>query len=165
MSKKRRWLPIVLGVVILFGFAVIGLFIAGAAWFAQNVDYADASEQEAIARFAEVRQRYVARPPLLTFDGGLRYTEGQLPAVSATAGEISSLRVLVWNPNDRRVAAVTIPFWLIRMNSGPIEFNDYADGVGSGGVTLYAEDIEKYGPGLLLDTTSPSGERILAWTE
>jgi hypothetical protein len=33
------------------------------------------------------------------------------------------------------------------------------------GVDLRPEDIEKFGPGIVLDTTSPSGERVLVWTQ
>jgi hypothetical protein len=73
--------------------------------------------------------------------------------------------VLVWDPRENRLVSVAIPFWLLRLKSGPIEFSAYASGWDDDRVDLRPEEIERYGPGIILDTTSPKGERVLLWAE
>jgi hypothetical protein len=72
---------------------------------------------------------------------------------------------MVWDDDDERLMSFSMPFWLLRMKSTPIEFSSYASGMDDGGVDLRPEDIEKYGPGIILDTTSRQGERVLLWAQ
>ena len=55
---------------------------------------------------------------------------------------------------DSRAAALVefaLPFWLLRLTSGPILFSSYASGFDDAGVSIRPEDIERPGP-----KTSPS---------
>ncbi|MCA1584816.1 MAG: hypothetical protein LC791_08610 [Acidobacteria bacterium] len=76
-----------------------------------------------------------------------------------------TLHVLAWDPDEERLARISLPFWLLRMKSTPIELAAYASGLDDEGVELSAEDIEKYGPGIVLDHTTSSGERVLFWAQ
>ena len=51
------------------------------------------------------------------------------------------------------------------MKSDPIQFSAYASGLDEEGVSLRPEDIEKYGPGIILDTRTRDGERVLVWAQ
>jgi hypothetical protein len=165
MSKRRRWIPIVAGIAIFFVFLIIGGVIAGVAFFQQNVQMETASEGEALSEFDKVRQRFAGRAPLLEMRNGRPGYHPNRPAPPSNPAEIDSLHVLAWDPEDEHLARVTIPFWLVRMKSGPIEFSAYASGLDDERVNLTPADIEKYGPGIILDATSRHGERILLWTQ
>jgi hypothetical protein len=51
------------------------------------------------------------------------------------------------------------------MKSGTISFSSYASGIDDAGVKLRPEDIERHGPGILLDFTKPREGRVLVWAE
>jgi hypothetical protein len=165
MATKRRWLPIVVGVLILLAFVAIGVVIAGVAWFQQNVHVAETTEGDALREFDAILAKHPGRAPLLEFaDGTPRYTGGVAPAPAAQRVQLQAINVLVWSPREDELTRVSLPFWLVRLKSEPIRLSAYASGLDDEGVSLRPEDIERFGPGIILDMTSPSRERILVWT-
>jgi hypothetical protein len=60
---------------------------------------------------------------------------------------------------------VTLPFWLLRLKNrhASIDFNgkqmDLED------LKLTVADLERYGPTLIIDQTSPDGTRVLVWSQ
>ena len=61
---------------------------------------------------------------------------------------------------------VTIPFWLLRLKVGgtTIDLNrggkmDLED------LKLSVEDLERFGPTLIVDHSSRDGERVLVWSQ
>ena len=161
---KRRWVPIVLGVLILLAFLVVGLVIVAATWFQQNVEVQTTTLAGADTEFEAVRQKHQGRAPLLELtDGVARYSSGKPPETRSSV-KLETLNVLVWDPNDEKLARFTLPFWLVRLKSDPIQFSAYASGMDEG-VNIRPEEIEKFGPGIILDTTTSSGDRVLLWTQ
>jgi hypothetical protein len=164
-SKRRNWLWIIFGVFIVLVFIGIGAIIATTAWVSQNLTITETSEGSALKEFEDVRARFPNRPPLLELRNGRpAYTAGA-PPKSASSTSLDRLHVLVWDPDENRLANVAIPFWFLRLKSGPIEFSGYASGLDDEGVNLSPEDIERHWPGIILDATSPQGERILLWAQ
>lgn len=164
-TKRRNWLWIIVGVFIVLIFIGIGAVIATTAWVQQNLTVADSSESNAEQEFDSIRAKFSGRPPLLEMrDGRPVYTAGQPPA-TASATSLSRLHVLAWDPNEGKLVSVAIPFWFLRLKSGPIEFSSYTAGWNDGTVDLTPEQIERHGPGIILDTTSPKGERVLLWAQ
>jgi hypothetical protein len=163
---KRRWVPIVLGVLILLAFLVVGIVIVAAAWFQQNVQVQTTTLTSADTEFEAVRQKYPGRAPLLELNDGVpRYSSGKPPVASTAAVKLETFNVLAWDPDEEKLARFTLPFWLLRMKSDPIQFSSYASGMDDDGVNIRPEDIEKFGPGIILDTTTRSGDRVLLWTQ
>ena len=168
---KRRWVPIVIGVVILIGFLIIGIIVAISAWFSQNVQFQTTSKAAAQVEFDSVVQRFANKPSMLELDDRVpRFRGGQKPAKPATKTPIEALHVMVWDPDDEQLGRFTIPFWLVRMKEGPIEFGAYASGMDDDGrsfapANVHVEDLENYGPGIILDFSTPSGERVLLWAQ
>jgi hypothetical protein len=168
MATKRRWVPIVFGVLILIGFLVIGVIVAGVVLFQQSVQTMTSSEADAEREFTIVRDKYSSRAPLLEMNNGVpRYTGGTAPAASAQPVTLETLNVMVWDPREEELTRIALPFWLLRMKSDPIRLSAYASGMDDDGVSLRPEDIERYGAGIVLDmtTTTPTRARILVWTQ
>ena len=61
--------------------------------------------------------------------------------------------------------SLSIPFWVLRLKTTPIQFSSYASGFDENGVKLRPEDIERHGAGIILDTNTPKGERVLLWAQ
>lgn len=166
MSKRRNWPWILFGVGVVIVVIGIAAIVATTAWVQQNLTVQESNDVEAEREFDAVRARFAGRPPLLELrDGRPVYTGGKPPEAQTSPAPIDRLHVLVWDPNDRRLASFAMPFWFLRLKSGPIEFSAYASGLDDEAVNLRPEDIEKFGPGIVIDTASPSGERVLVWTQ
>jgi len=78
---------------------------------------------------------------------------------------ITTLHVIAWDSDERRLAKFDIPWWMLRLKSGTISFGSYASGLDDAGVKLSPRDIERHGPGILLDFTERREGRVLVWAE
>jgi hypothetical protein len=157
-KETARALMIVAGVVILL--VIVGL--GSAVWlFTQTIDRADADEQSADAAFSEVRQRFGNPKPILDVKDGEPVLTRKPPDV-AHPSRLSMLHVIAWDPDDEGLTRVDLPFWLIRLKSGPIEISSKS---GFEDLNLTVEDLERFGPALLVDHVGRGGDRVLIWTE
>ena len=147
-------------------FVAIGVIVASIAWFQENIEIERISEGNAGEEFDKVLKRFPGREPLLELRNGVpRYTKERDAPPSAQGESLSRLHILVWDPDEQHLARIALPFWLLRMKSDPIQFSAYASGLDENGVDLRPEDIERYGPGIILDTRSRDGERVLLWAQ
>jgi hypothetical protein len=162
MKKETvRTLTIVVGLLILV--TVLGL--GSAVWlFTQTVDVGKADERTAAEEFDRVRASFTGVTPVL----GVRDNEPVLartPPEAASGARLTTLHVLHWDPDDDSFARIDVPFWLIRLKSGPIEIYSEGNVVGDGHLGLTVEELERFGPTLVMDHEGRGGERLLVWTE
>ena len=171
MNKRTKgFLWIALGVVclvVMVGAAVIG----GLAYVAYQqfalkqsvVEPADAAQQldQLRAQFhAPARLQFAWKP-----DGPPDVTI-QRPPTNSTAS-LTSLHVAAFDPHERHLVRVTMPFWLVRVAFGKMriagaEILNHLD-TPSGRLT--PADIEAFGPGLLVDDKRQDGTQVLIWTD
>jgi hypothetical protein len=157
-KDTARILMIVAGVVILLGIVAIG----SAAWlFSQTVNLGKADEGKVEATFAQIRRQFGGAKPILDVQDGEPVLTRQPPA-SAPASRLSTLHVVAWDPDDEGLTRVDLPFWLVRLKSGPIEISSKS---GFDDLNLTVDELERFGPALLVDHVSRSGDRVLIWTE
>lgn len=157
-KETARTLTLIAGLVILLG--VLGL--GSAIWlFTRSVSTRQADKATAEAEFARVRRQFGDAGPILDIRGGDPVIVRR-PARSADAN-LSAMHVLHWDPEDESFTRVDIPFWFLRLKATPIELGS---GVGyQGELDLTVEDLERFGPAIVLDHTGRGGNRILIWTE
>jgi hypothetical protein len=157
-KETARALMIVVGVAILL--VVVGL--ASAVWlFTQTVEHATAREADVERTFDQIRQRFGGIPPLLDVRDGEPTLARPRPATPFTSN-LTTLHVIAWDPDDEGLVRVDLPFWLLRLKSGPIELSSEA---GFNDLELTVEDLERYGPTLVVDHVGRGGDRVLIWTE
>jgi len=162
--KARRWAPIVFGVTVFVVFVVISVVVLGVAWFRQHLDVEAASSEHATTAFAEVRQRFTGKPPLLEMHGSA-VARSNPPAEDAPRATLTTLHVLAWEAKEARLARFDIPFWLLRLKETPIRFGTYASGLDELKISLTASEIERYGPGIIVDIEREGRDRALLWVE
>lgn len=87
----------------------------------------------------------------------------------ARRGRASHLNVLAWDPSDREMVRVSVPLWLVHNIEHDIDWDDEG-GEGHDHERwrrqmgkLRWEDIERAGPGILLEVTEDEGDRVLVW--
>ena len=81
--------------------------------------------------------------------------------------EIHAARVLAFDPRAGKLVRASVPFWLLRMApSRNLSFHSGGFDFDSDGMRLTVDDIERAGPGLLLDGRDRrDGTLVLVWTE
>jgi hypothetical protein len=165
VAARRRWVLIAFGVLILVVFIGIGAFIGVTAWVQQNLQVDTRTAADAEQEFASVRKEFPDRSPLLEMhEGRPQFTAEHDKLPPAPSAHLETLHVLAWDADKGRLARFRVPFWFIRMKSEPFRLSAYASGFDDR-LDLRAEDIEKYGPGIILDTERPSGDRVLLWAQ
>ena len=87
------------------------------------------------------------------------------PPPDAPRIALSTLHVLAWDAGDARLARFEIPFWFLRLKEGPIRFGNYASGLDELKITLTVAEMERYGPGILMDISRTGRDRALLWAD
>jgi hypothetical protein len=160
-TTKRRWVPIVGGVVALLVLLGIVAATVSIVWLRERTTLSrDVSVTRASEAFAAAAQRFADPRPAIEL-GDDRRPRPAAGTPRRNPGSIGDLRVLAWGAKEHALADVTLPLWLLRLKSGPIVFGSYVSGLDDRGVRLTAEEIERLGPGVLIDFTTPSGDRVL----
>ena len=161
MAKKRSTLFwVIVGVV----FCAVVLFAGGLVWFFTSaLERSPADEATATARFQELHDRFSGVTPIFAMGPNGPVLNRQPPPKRAT-GQLRSMQMLGWDRNDEELVRVTIPFWMIRMKPGNINVSS-GDGNRSVRLSLSADDLEGYGPTLLLEHTDEEGYHLVLWTE
>ena len=162
--KARRWAPVVFGVAVFAVFVAICAVVVGVVWFRDHLSIEEASDTGAEAAFEAVRQQYTARAPLLEMHG-TSPPRSNPPPPDAPRIALSTLHVLAWDAGDARLARFEIPFWFLRLKEGPIRFGNYASGLDELKITLTVAEMERYGPGILMDISRTGRDRALLWAD
>jgi hypothetical protein len=58
-----------------------------------------------------------------------------------------------------------IPFWLLRLKMRGTRFDFGGNNVDLAKLRITVEDLERYGPTLILDHKEPDGSRVLIWSQ
>jgi hypothetical protein len=162
MKKETfRTILIVVGVLVLL--AIVGL--GSAAWlFMRGFETSQADAASATETFDDVRNRFAGTSPVLVIEDD-RPTVARKPPAQSNGVRLTALRILVWDPEDERVARIELPFWLLRLKSGPIEIAADRDWMEETELGLTIEELERYGSTLVLDHQARDGARLIVWTE
>jgi hypothetical protein len=162
-TKRRRWPIVLAGVAVVITVLVIALAVAGTLFVRNNVQVAEGTSRErAEAAFEAARRPFADQRPLLVLGDDTRPALAPGAGNRRNPGTVSTLHVLAWDADKGSLATVTVPLWLLAMKPGPIVFGDYvSDAWKTDSVRLDVKDLERYGPGVVLDVTAPDGEHVL----
>lgn len=170
MSTKKTWISIVVAVVIILGLLALTV-VGGTAFFIyRHVDATFTSEMTAEQEFAAARARFEGQRPLIEIrrdtDEPILHRD-LLKDAKMPEKPLESLRVLAYDDNAGKLVRVSIPFWLLRLF--PSKNLSFLSGEGidldTHRIRLTMDDLERRGPGLLLDQKDRRGSHVLVWTE
>ena len=165
-KRKLTWLWIILGILfVLFVVAAAGVFIT-VSYFRQNVQIArDISDADANRAFDEALAKFPGQQPLIRLVDGRPQFVADRANQSAAAKPLTTMHVIAFDEDEGGLARISLPFWLLRMKSGPIELSQYSRGWDDERFSFKVEDLEKAGPGIVMDVTRPRDGRVLVWVE
>jgi hypothetical protein len=90
--------------------------------------------------------------------------------LSGRDGRVHRLNVLAWDPSDHEMVRVSVPLWLVHKVQHDVDLGDIDVGDGHDHEhwrrhmnRLRWEDIERAGPGILMEVMEDEGDRVLVW--
>ena len=174
-SKTPTWVWVLLGVVGFFVLAGIGLVAGGVLMVRSHVHTELAERQTADQEFARQRARFAGQQPLVelrrTDNDDEKMVVHHPPESAVRRTDLQTIRVLVYDNREGRLIHIDVPLWLWRLlpanrgNSrrGRVSFGSDDFDFDSSNLTL--EDVERHGPGLVVDGVDSRGAQILVWVE
>jgi type II secretory pathway pseudopilin PulG len=167
-STRKTWISVLIAAVIIVGILAVAA-IGGAAYFIhRHVETQFTGSENAAQQFQRARARFAGQQPLIEIQKGDRpVLHREVLRSSASASKLDMLRVIAYDDRAGKLVNVSIPFWLLRMMpSKNFSFlNDNGIDFDSERVHLTVDDLERRGPGLILDQADRRGSQVLVWSE
>ena len=162
---KKTWVSIVVAATIIAGL-VVAAFVGAAYVFMRTHVHTEAVQrQAALAEFAEARARFQGQTPLIELASDGQPILRREPAGPRTP--LGTLHALGYDRQEGRLSRVDLPGWFVRAISAGGRIRLANLGIAEEGgeaQRLTLVDLERHGPGLVLDVTQ-RGNRLLVWTE
>jgi uncharacterized membrane protein len=164
-QRAKTWVAILIGAIVIVFVLVLAL-VGGSAYFvARHVHGQVVTADTAEAQFTSARDRFRGQVALVE----LRKDDDPIvhrPAEDARAARVENVRAMVYSADSRKLLNVSLPMWLLRMAPGK-QFSFMSDDTNfdSRRIHLTLEDIDRHGPGLILDEHDDRGSRVLVWAE
>jgi hypothetical protein len=165
-ATKRTWLWIVFGIAICVALCFVALVGGGVYFVSQHVKTELVGRMTAEEQFQSRRQQFAGQQPLIELersDTADVETRVNRSPESAPKVELKNIRVLVYDGHEGRLVHVELPFWLMRLMPGSL--NNAGSNFSFDSSHITTADIERHGPGLILDAKDSQGAQVLIWAE
>lgn len=178
-STRKGWIIVALSVAVVVVSLGVAAVVGGVLYFRTHVTSEEMSGASAERELETARARYAGQRPLIEFRGAGAIVHRD---PSAPARPLKSLHVLVYDPREEELTRGEFPASAVRIASigGRVKLMGLGL-IGSDSDNLTFEDLERHGPGLILDSsgsemgslavsdatigTATGGVRMLIWTE
>jgi hypothetical protein len=166
MTPLRKWIWIA---VIFFGICVVALMaIAGAGVYfvASHIDMKSSTTSDAGRAFDAVKSTFKEQKPLFEIDSQERAKAARpIAEIPTSTVKPHYLWIQAWDPDEERLVKISVPFWLLRLGKRKVDFAHGGDGFDLDRLNIDVQELERIGPVIVIDFRSPSGERVLLWTQ
>jgi hypothetical protein len=136
-------------------------------WMYRQMGVSTTTTQDPAPIFEEARAPFSGQQPYIEMslenneERALVHHELEKPEKST----VNRLRVLIYDPGDNRLVRLQIPFWLVRLGGSDKHISFDAGDVHGVRLSITPSDLERRGPGLILDQETRRGQRLLVWAE
>lgn len=160
-SRVPTWAWVVIGIVTLGILGVITLAAAGLWFVRSHVNVRPTTVAAAASDFQTVHARFADQKPLIELDDRGNFVHANTDRPNGTRRP-ETLNVMAFDAHQEHEVRVDIPFWILRFKRGAF--------IGSGDIDLQklrltVEDLERFGPTLIVDHKDVDGSRVLVWTQ
>ena len=164
MAKVKTWVWVVVGVIALGILCIVAMAAAGLWFVRSHVDVKQTTSAAATNDFETVRARFTGQTPLIELDEHGEFVQANTDRPNGSVRP-QTLNVMAFDANDEKVVRMELPFWLLRLKSGGSRFSMNGESVDLAKMHLTVEDLERYGPTLILDHKDRRGSHVLVWTQ
>lgn len=163
-GKVKAWVWIVVGVIVFGILGVIAMAAAGLWFVKSHVNIQSSTQAVAAEDFQTVRARFANQRPLIELDERGNFLQANTDRPSSPQRP-NTLTILAFDSHDEKVVRVELPFWLLRLKGGGSRFDVGGSNVDLAKLRLTVEDLERFGPTLILDQKDSDGSRVLIWSQ
>jgi hypothetical protein len=165
-GRIKTWIWIIVGIIVFGIVCVVAMAGAGFYYFSQHVNAQAATPAKATAQFDQIKTQFKEQRPLIELDerGHFLRSNPDRPTPT-TSKKPEQLYVLAFDPDDERLVKVSIPFWLLRFRSRGAHVDVGGGRLDLEDLKLTIEDLERFGPTLIVDHKTTGGERVLVWSQ
>ena len=163
--KVKTWVWIIVSIVVVGVLFVIAMAGAGLYFFSQHISARNVSATTAATEFDSIRSQFTGQKALIELDerGNVFHANTDRPAGTQ---RVQSLNIMAFDPDDEKVVKMDLPFWLVRLKMGGTRFEvGRGNNIDLANLHLTVEDLERYGPTLILDHKKSDGSRVLIWSQ
>jgi hypothetical protein len=163
-QTKRTLISVLIAVVIIIGVLAMTVVGGTAYFFFHHIDARFTTQQTADHTFEETRARFSGQQPLVELSSD---DEPVVHHPSGARREVHALHALVYDERSGKLTHVDVPGWLLRtMSAGGRVRIANMDAFGDDETAkLTLDDLERHGPGLVMDVRRHRGAQLLVWTE
>jgi hypothetical protein len=159
--KKRTTRTILIIVGVLIALAVVGVGLA-VVLFMGTTEFSTADRSRADEVWREIRGRFRDAQPLLEVRDHETAVLSREPPTNPAHPPLESLNIVAWDAEDASLFRMSLPFWMLRLKSGTFTIGE---GIHARRLDVTVEDLERFGPALVVDHEDSGGDRVLVWTE
>jgi hypothetical protein len=163
-GKVKVWVWVVIGVVVCGILGVIAMAAAGLWFVKSHVDIRTTTTAAATEDFQTIRQRFATQKPLIELDEHGSFLRANVDRPPGTQRP-QTLNVMAFDPHEEKVVRMELPFWLLRLKGSGGRFDIGRSNVDLARMRITVEDLERYGPILILDQKDTDGSRVLVWSQ
>ncbi len=149
--------------VVILGVLAIAAIGGTAFFFYRHIHAQFPGQATAEQTFADTRARFAGQTPLVELT---RDDEAVVHHPTGTRHEVQALHALAYDERSGKLTHVDVPGWLLRMMwAGRLRITniDAFDDEETAKLTL--DDLERHGPGVIMDMKRHGGSQLLVWTE
>jgi hypothetical protein len=158
----RMWVKATLGGVALIVVALVALAATGAYFVMRHMEKRAGSESEAVQAIDTVKARFGSRPPLIEIidpqSADIRINR----PVEASTSRVDTIHVINWKSDTAELSRTDVPLWLMRFSTVNIASQL---GIAPAKFRFTVSDVERYGPGIVVDYGSQGNFRLLVWVD
>ena len=174
IGAARTWRSIVIGAAISAGVIGLAVAVSVGTFIYQHHDTEHVSPEAAAAELDRDRRPFAGQRPLVDIRDGADPVVSRPDHSSApveSGGPAHTLHTVVFESRSGRLVRINLPFRVVRLMHpngftylGELTFLEDTE-FDSDRVLLTLDDLERHGPGLVVDHPHPGGSRFLAWVE
>jgi hypothetical protein len=165
-AKVKTWVWVVIAIVVIGILGLIAMAAASMYFFTRHIQMREASPAVAARSFDDVRARFARQKPLIELDDRGDFLRSNLERERpANPPALDAMHVMAYDPDDGKVVTFSIPWWLMRLQKGDSVINLDGRDMNLEDLKITIEDLEQFGPTLIIDHKSPGGERVLVWSQ
>jgi len=163
--RIRTWVWIVVSIAVVCVLGLVAIAGVGFYFVTKHIQTTEATPAAAAQQFDAVKAGFAGQKPLVELDSRGEFvranTDRPLPARTTTPEQ---LHLLAFDPSEGRVVRFRLPFWVLKMKMGDTTIDLNGNRLDLEDLRLSVEDLERYGPALIVDHKGADGTRVLVWS-
>jgi hypothetical protein len=163
--RIRTWVWIVVSIAVVCVLGLVAVAGVGFYFVTKHIQTTEATPATAAQQFDAVRAGFAGQKPLVELDSRGEFVRANTDRpVPARTTPPEQLHLLACDPSEGRVVRFRLPFWVLKMKMGDTTIDLNGNRLDLEDLRLSVEDLERYGPALIVDHKGADGTRVLVWS-